>query len=255
MALINQLTYGSNKQKIAVQSKDRTPGTPINNFPMTIYVPSHFKARYITLCEAHFPLTWYVFNSNNAYISFIEQSAPGTTLVAQIPFGNYNVTDSVTIMSAIMTAMNGVGTQTYTVTYSSLTSTITISAPGNFNLLFSKTNDPSQQLGFNNVDTGFGNTFTSNFPIQLSPSGCIYINIDGFGLTKLSTSYLNPASGHFLICITGNTGEQFRWQNNGTYAPQITTSISTNILVSIINGQGVPVPLLSNFTLTFEISD
>jgi hypothetical protein len=254
MALINQTTYGNNTAKIAIQSKDRQPGGSINSFSMGIPVPGHFKARYITLCEAHFPQTWYVFNSTNAYISFIEQSAPSTTLVAQIPFGNYNVTDPVTIMSAIMTAMNAVGTQTYTVTYNPNTSTLTISAPANFNLLFSKTNDPSQQLGFNNVDTGFGMSFTSNFPIQLSPSGCIYINIDGFGITKMVTSTLNPASGHFLICVTANSGEQFRWQNNGTYSPQITTSISQNIQVSIINGQGVPVPLLSNFTLTFEIS-
>jgi hypothetical protein len=251
--LQNQTVTGSSYYPLVINSKDRVPGNPINNFPMPLTIPPSFKPRYINLCEAHFPQTWYVFNSSNNTVTFIESTAPTTQLFAVIPPGNYNTQDPTTIMTAVSTAMTSAGTQTYTVTFNFNTQLLTISAPGTFQILWSKTNDPSTQLGFPNVDSIVANTFTGTAPVKLSPSGCIYITLDGLNTTKIVTSSLNPAGGNFVCCIDALSGQLVRWTNNGIYRPSPITAISSMLTIKLTDANGLPLPLLTDYTMTFQL--
>lgn len=240
---------------MAINSKDKVPGGSINNFDMTLNIPTNFKTTQVWFAEMHLPQTWYVFNALNNTISFIEQSNPGTTLSAVIPIGNYDVINPVTIMSAVASAMTSAGTQTYSCTYNNNTSLLTISAGANFKLLFGTyTNDPALQLGFANTDTGFAATFTGTAPVKLSPSGCMYITIDGLGTDRVLTSTLNPASGNFVLCVDANSGQQWKWTNQGQYPASPSTGVVQNIHITINSSSGVPIPLLTDFTMTFHLS-
>lgn len=108
------------------------------------------------------PLFYYGFDVtvNDIYINFDEGAGELTTTV---PAKSYSFTD---LASAVATALNDVGGQTYTVTANRSDRTFTISAASNFDLLFSSGSNSglsiASVIGFTATDKTSANTYTSD---------------------------------------------------------------------------------------------
>jgi hypothetical protein len=231
-----------------LNSQFRSGGTFADYY---ISIPNTIKEiTKIKLLDVTIKLTYYVFNTSNNTIPFIEQATPLVTRNAVITPGNYNVTD-IPIMTQIATAMTAVGTQTYTCTYNASTSLLTISAAAAFSLQFSGTTDPDTRLGFAaGSDTAYATSQTSTQPINLSPGGCFFINIDGMAIPTTLVSDKQPANTNFIICITGNSNDTIVWQNT-RYPIYNITGFNNSFRVTICDSKGQLVPMNSDWQMTF----
>lgn len=115
----------------------------------------------------------YTVTVNDIYINFDEGLGE---ITATVTAGSYSFTD---LASAVATAMNNVGGQEYTVTANRLDRTYTISAPSNFDILFSSGSNAGLSVasivGFDSIDYLSSNTYTGStagteytpqFPLQ-----------------------------------------------------------------------------------------
>lgn len=108
------------------------------------------------------PVFYYDFQvtTNDIYINFDEGIGE---LTATVPAKSYSFTD---LAAAIATAMNGIGGQTYTVTANRSDRTYTISAPSNFDLLFSSGSNAglsiASVIGFSATDKTGSNSYDSD---------------------------------------------------------------------------------------------
>lgn len=228
---------------VNLNSKFRDSGS-ISDYKVNLDLPRNvceFK-----LLEVDVPLSMFVINSNNI-IPFIESSTPLITRTATISQGNYNSLD---ISTAISTAMNLSGTQTYTVTYDNITNYITISATSTFSLQFSNPSSLYYILGFPQTNTAFSTTFTSSSPINLSPSGVYVLSIQGLGLQTLIRSFKQAVSGHYPIFLKGNSYEWASWQNDIFDWIKCTYSGGT-LGISLLYPDGSQVFLNSDWSVTF----
>lgn len=108
------------------------------------------------------PLSYDVVNSNNNVINYIDS---GGAHSATIPRGTYSITQ---FAPAIGSAMTTSGSQTYTVTYDTVTSKLTITAPGTFQMVGS-TSSSYDLLGLNPaVTTAAATSYTSANRYDLS---------------------------------------------------------------------------------------
>lgn len=98
--------------------------------------------------------------NTNRYMNFSEG---GPSLLATLPIGSYTLGE---IPDLIASALNAVGGQEYTVSLTRSDRTITISAPGNFELLVSSGANAPQSfwslLGFTNGDLSGSNSYQGN---------------------------------------------------------------------------------------------
>jgi len=123
------------------------------------------------------PVFYYGFTItvNDIYINFSED-AGATELTATLSAGSYSFTD---LASEVALRLNNIGGQEYTVTASRADRTFTISAPGNFQLLFSSGSNSglsaASVLGFAATDLTGADTYTGSaagseyipqFPLQ-----------------------------------------------------------------------------------------
>lgn len=114
----------------------------------------------------------------------------GGNLTATIAEGNYDIT---TFPTALKTALDAAGADTYTVTISSSTYKITISSTGTFSMKFSSTStsgDMWKILGFAyNTDTSTTASHTGTMPIRLDGDEYYCLMIDNLPSTNISSSF------------------------------------------------------------------
>lgn len=187
----------------------------------------------VELLEATIPNSEYLINASNNTIHFQEVS--GTTITAEIDFGNY--TSETTIASNLQTAMNNFGSSTYTVTFTSLTKRFTIESDrtggdGIFLLKFKGDDEIfgttgairskylstsiGPILGFSKIDFTDSNSHTSQNNPNLSYDRSIFLNINGNGKNSFDNieSIKKSDFGKFMqLALTSNFGEYTYWNN------------------------------------------
>jgi hypothetical protein len=149
-----------------INSADRFSGTNENFF---VIDSGRFSLppSYVKLESANIPYTWNNIGLTNNEISISEPSNP-TVVQLTIAPGNYT---GAALATALQTALNGAGlTHTYTVTYSAITNTFTISANGNFILYFTSIDTIATRLGF------IANSTTSSVTSITSPNQAQFIS-------------------------------------------------------------------------------
>jgi len=114
-------------ETLLIQSKDRILGDH-NSFTVKLINPIQ-NVTAIRLLEAHIPNTIYNITSSNDEIIFNEG---GGDLTVTLDPGAYDV---YTLISEIESEMNTVGSNTYTVQYSTVTCKIRITSSSNFTIL------------------------------------------------------------------------------------------------------------------------
>lgn len=131
--------------------------------------------KFVKLASASIPYTWYnVTTSNNAF-TLVEG---GTSYPVTIPVGNY---DGAGLATALTTALNASGgANTYTVTYSTVTSKLTFAAaPGTFRLNFNVANSIALLVGFPaGTLTAIVSSITAPNVVALTPDYEIFICSD-----------------------------------------------------------------------------
>lgn len=146
-----------------------------------------------------------IVSSTNDNIRFRE--IPSVTLNATLSPGFYNPT---TLATEIKTQLESIGSNTYTVTYSSITKKMTIVSSGAyFSLLFNVANSVASDIGFTNSNFTGGLTYTSSGLVKW---GSCHEEL-GF-----DTQTLEP--GHILdsvkLTITDtNFSTRLYWSDNG----------------------------------------
>lgn len=152
------------------------------------------------------PVFYYDFQvtTNDIYINFDEGIGE---LTATVPAKSYSFTN---LASAISTALNNVGGQTYAVTANRLTRTYTISAPSNFSLLFATGSNAglsvASVIGFSGDKTGSnsyesdsaaGKEYIPQFPLQ------DYVDLEDYQ-EKAQANINESASGVVEVFSIGN---------------------------------------------------
>jgi hypothetical protein len=136
----------------------------------------------------------------------------GGNLTATIPDGYY---DSSSFPAVLKTALQSVGALTYTVTISSTTNKITISATGAFSLIFTDTSSYMWKiLGFNyNSSTSSAASQTGSMPVRLDGDEYFVLMIENLPSANISSSFstrgimdIIPMNGAFgdIIYYTPN---------------------------------------------------
>lgn len=110
-------------------------------------------------------------NKQNRALNFLEPSGLNIELTGSIAIGSFTLTE---FGAKVVTAINAISSQEYTITLDRTTRKFTISAPANFDLLVgtgvNKTISVFTLLGFTGSDLTGSNTYTSNVA-----SGSAYI--------------------------------------------------------------------------------
>lgn len=195
-----------------INSADRINLPPVLNPSSSSYylqiVPvltnvSTAKLKYVTL-----PNTIYNVRSTNC--NLILKQASGASINISIPYGYYNVS---TICIMLQQLLTNVSTQTYTVTYSSTTFLLTISAPGAFLLDFSGLQSCATLLGFLPIATSSDvvHTGTNAMHLQIDT---LYIVIDEFGKGIVGK---NGKPYTFMIPLDENSGSIINYNNKSTF--------------------------------------
>lgn len=179
------------------------PSTPYDcSFPLNLKFQSDFR-NFVSLESMKFINSVYPINSTNNTFVFRENSGV-VDFTATVSAGSYTGTD---MASALQTAMNASGAaNTYTVTFSSTTYKITISANGvnTFNIQSSST--ILAKIGFASTST-FSNSKTGSYLVRLD--GTSYIDIvtslpvttfcSNYSRQVLKRVYFNQPFGSIIV--------------------------------------------------------
>ena len=128
-----------------------------------------FNIKGVKVKNAMLGFSVYPISSRNNQIYFIEQTAGNTVKNCSIAQGYYTGSS---LATEIATKMSGAGTQTYTVSYSSATNKLTISAAANF-LFTTGNNNANYECGLLN-NTSYDTSQTTD---QIDVSGVKMINV------------------------------------------------------------------------------
>lgn len=167
------------KKYIFINSRDRISGTSsdfiIKLRDFNFQNVQEFKIIYFSM-----PYSFYNYSDvlQNNTITIDEGGGP---ILVTLSNGQYS---RFSIITALENALNSAGTNTYTVTIDSTTLRTTISATGNFQILWAsgQTSYMYKILGFDPVDTGSSSSHTGANSYDFSGPGNIYLRS-----TKLST--------------------------------------------------------------------
>jgi hypothetical protein len=218
---------------LVVDSRDRNYDIYPNANQYRIRLPEtiHNVIR-VELIAAEVPRTQYNIDMRNNILHFIEETNPTTELIATISKGEY--TNS-SLATAIKTALDTAGVLTYTVTHNPTTNKYTISATGNFKLLFEGTNEQydvnntrstyrdnsiGNTIGFSRNDTDFGTSFTSTNRVNLGGEKYIYLKVNDFNV--INTTWQNHNLKYFAkILFDDATLGGFEFYTNNSGFPNI----------------------------------
>ncbi len=189
---------------LKIDSRDRTLLTDsTHNFKINLR-SKYQKVSNIELLNLQLPNTHFNVDSGNNQIHFDEGGGP---LIGIVTPGAYTTT---TILSVIKTAMEAVGGNTYTITYSNIIFRFTIASTGPYLFLWGTTTSTmSKLLGFLNVNTTpLSPSITSTNAIDLTNgSDYIFIVIPEFGITSRSSGRDNVDHATWMIPNSSNTSE------------------------------------------------
>lgn len=222
---------------LAIDSRNRINGGTSGNF--IVNLPIGFSnVKGIKLQSAEIPFTWYEVNSSNNVFEFDEG---GTPVSGTIPPGNYTPSSFATTLQTNMNTLSP-GPQVYTVTYSSVTGTFSVGAPGAFTMYFTNPASIYRQLGANLGDViGPTNTIIFSNVSVLSSDTYLFISL-GTMNSNLSTT---NATYNFKVPInvepysvsfyTNNT----EWDQINYYGSSSISFNSLNVTLKFWNGATV----------------
>lgn len=236
----------SSNKVLVIDSKDRISSSASSS-DFTVYLtPAIERPRTIRLLGCIIPNTIYNVSSTCNVIQFDEG---GSTLSGTVTSGSY---DSSTILSAVTTAMNAVGTQTYTATYSATTFTITITASsGTFRIhsgsTYSFSNSILPLLGFISTSST-GSTQTSSGAINLAGNKYLYVEITGMDVSVGFKSSNSVDFGTYVVPVQSSPNGQINYMFENTQYKQISQSNSniTQIYVRLKSAGNTVVNLNSS---------
>jgi hypothetical protein len=178
------------------------------NWPLFLLGRPLTNVAAIKILEVQIPFSYYVFNSQNNTFVLIDNSG---TYTITIPVGNYSATAMATQLGTLLSAASG---NTYTVTYNSLTNTLTYSVPSASTTTFSLTfgsapNNGSlnpriwlgMSAGVTASTTSGSNQVINSTSVLISGPNYLYVNSVNFG----SQCQLYLPDGPFT---TGTIGPQ-----------------------------------------------
>jgi len=227
-----------NFKEINFDTQDRSSGT-IQSPVFTISATNRIKQ--IQIVEADIPFTWYIFDTTNNYIDFVEPANGPTTFIV-IPPGNYTIDEMITTLSDLFNTASP-NSYTYTATVNPNNYKITISSTGIFNLLWAtgdhSTTNPYKQLGFNLTNLTGNTAYTAQNLYNMSGDNYIYIKCNqvlGFDNAITNSNTTIDSKIVTRVPVTVNSGETI------TYRPS--APITTQLLFNDNN----------NFTVTLEFS-
>lgn len=177
----------------------------------------------ITLLTCEIPTTMYNVNTNNNIIQLKE----GATIVSgQLMPGNYTVGDIITQLAALLTSISPLS-QTYTITYSTVSLGFTISGTGAFSLIFPQKGSLAWILGFiaGGTYASSGNAVSSAIAANLANPINLFIRCNNISL----------GSSPYLAKIQVQSGAETILYNaiNTTY--DNTKSLQSNQAFDVVN--------------------
>lgn len=227
----------SNASLLTIDSRSRISGGTSDNF--IVNLPSGYSnVRGIKLQSAEIPFTWYEVNDSNNVVDFDEG---GVRVQGTIPPGNYTPSSFATALQNSMDSISP-GPQAYTVTYSSVTGTYSVGAPGAFTMFFTDPASIYQQLGADLGQTiGPTNTIIFTNVSVLSSNTYVYISL-GTMNSNVSSAYTTfnykvPINVEpYSVCFyTSNT----EWDQINYYGPSPISFNSLNVRLTFWNGSSV----------------
>lgn len=164
---------------ITLDTKDKTvSASPSTNCNVVLSSPVANVVR-IDVRQIEFPYSFYTFNSLTNTFSFYDS----VLRIVTIPQGNYTLS---TISTELQTLMNAISSG-YTVTYSYITSNITIANATSF--IVKGTGTANNYLGFANTDTASATSI----------SGVNVANLSGPNYLLLKSNALTASKNYSLI--------------------------------------------------------
>ena len=185
--------------EIHLNSKFRTTGTqskPSYIISPALYV-DHVKVKNVQL-----PVTWYGINPYNNSIVFYESDTASTVRMFNIPPGNYN---SSTLIDAMETGLNAMGTQVYEVSISVPSQVLTVHGADKAFMLNFVEASSGDLLGFDNIETASLQTIVGSKSIKLNSTEAVYVVSNG-----IKSNTLSPGFTQSILCkipLTVNSGQ------------------------------------------------
>lgn len=199
----------------------------------------------VFLESASIPITVYPFTSSNNTFSFFENLG-AVQRNAVIPVGSYTGTE---LATALQTAMNAVGSNVYTISYSTITKKLTISTvlPSTFRILSAST--CLNRLGYEPMTT-FQTARSSDYMVNLQGSRyvdmCVNFNTSSIALNK---------RGNILarIPLGASTGNIYFYQPNLAVESVVNASSLRNIEVRLYDDTGNLYNTDKNHQITYTL--
>jgi hypothetical protein len=201
----------------------------------------------VSVEEVSFPNLVYGVNSTNNTVLFSENSS-ATILSATIAPGNYTPT---TFATAVKSALDTVGSNTYTVVYDNTSGKLAISANSTNTLLIRQVNDV---IGFD-ISSAFATSITGDHPISIS--GSMYVDITSPSIQLPSRTTSNRSNILQRVYVDVPYGFQIRHSNSNDADMQSIISGNLNTLeLRLFDDRGNPwtLPANAHFSMTLRLS-
>jgi hypothetical protein len=231
---------------IFINSKDRIQGTP-NDFVVQLDATFHKQSYSPIVSQVIIKNMEYPVNTKNNKVYFYENKID-TLLIATIPVGNYSITEFITILKA---QLELVGANTYTITYNSNLSFITISAGSDTIKLGN--GSINRILGMVNTTT-FTTSLTSIYPINLAGTDYVdvFTNFDNNNYKSGKVPFGRPV---IRIPINVQFGSLIVWENRfDNNVKSITSSREIRITLIDDNDEYLTLPDNAEVSIKFFIS-
>ncbi len=188
--------------EIIIQTVNRTVSTddPSNcALALNVNLSGKYHVKSLTLCNSMYNID----STNNTILFYENATAKSATITA----GFYTSTN---IAAAVKTALDTAsgGHNTFTVSYSSSTGKLTISAGNAFYFRWASDADNTcyRELGFQKANTASGTSITAPCCLNLNACNQLLLNISNAHASYQSTSY---TQGNVLIPLEAN-GLEFK---------------------------------------------
>lgn len=209
------------------------------------------EAKNISVYSYNFVWSW----TNIDFFSntFLFKEGAGATLTVTLPIGNYSVLDLQNALASLMTAA---GTQTYTVTYNTVTNLYSFSAPTTaFTILYTG-NTTADLIGLtsNVTSSGIPKTLTLQRVVDLLPSKELQIWLPGSVQTTTSSGSEDQSIIQLISLGGYSYGSEIREVSESIQVPLTVKNLST-LTVSIVDQSSYTPNFAPNqpFSIVFSI--
>ena len=251
---ITQIKNSANikKTNITVNSDFRTTGGR-NNFTYNLVNPIT-DVRLVEITNMN--ISYDAYNINSLQNAFNWTDASGITHDVLLTESNYSLSLLKTTIQDNFNATRTNGNITYTV-INNTTDKLTFSAGGvtTFNLNFGITEDSiGSLLGFTSVNKTGSTSYTSDFPVNLHYTSCIYIGSTNLGLNAFDTEEQSNGTTHTIakLDIDADFGDIIF--NNSHISIRNKIPLLSTIDITLKDDQGRDAVLQEGgFRITFDI--